>query len=205
MRPAPSETGTYETSRDRRRRETRVALLDAADEVFRELGYTRASIDAIAARAGFTKGAVYAHFPSKDDLFLTVAQQRTAEVMERLRGAAQSDPAQRPARIGQWLADAMTAHRDWLLASMEFAVAGARQPELAARRVEGLRASAVELGSLVGPELPAAERAVLGESLLALIDGLIIHAAIDPELDLRDTLAVAVGRLAGERTRAEGA
>ena len=64
----------------RRRRErvdqTRVDLLDAAARVFAAEGFEGASVDDVAAAAGYTKGAVYAHFASKRELFLTLARER---------------------------------------------------------------------------------------------------------------------------------
>ena len=47
---------------------TRQLVLDAALDVFSEKGYARATFDEIAARAGYTKGAVYWHFRNKVDL-----------------------------------------------------------------------------------------------------------------------------------------
>jgi AcrR family transcriptional regulator len=51
---------------------TRTRLLDAAEEVFAENGFGRTSLEQIAERAGYTRGAVYANFASKDELFLAV-------------------------------------------------------------------------------------------------------------------------------------
>ncbi len=53
-----------------RRRATRERLLDAATEVFAEDGLQGASVEAICARAGFTRGAFYSNFSSKEQLFL---------------------------------------------------------------------------------------------------------------------------------------
>ena len=64
---------------DRRRRKvdrTRADLLDAAERVFSAKGFEGASVDDVATEAGYTKGAVYAHFGSKRDLFLAVARAR---------------------------------------------------------------------------------------------------------------------------------
>jgi TetR/AcrR family transcriptional regulator, transcriptional repressor of aconitase len=49
---------------------THRSLIEAADRVFMRHGYQRATLDSIAAEAGFTKGAVYSHFRSKDELFI---------------------------------------------------------------------------------------------------------------------------------------
>ena len=56
----------------RRGEELRRHILFAAKDVFLETGYERASMDAVAARAGTSKRSLYAHFESKDKLFLAV-------------------------------------------------------------------------------------------------------------------------------------
>lgn len=60
-------------TRERRVEHTRALLLDAAEEVFAEKGFTPASLDDIAHAAGYTKGAIYKHFATKEDLFLAVS------------------------------------------------------------------------------------------------------------------------------------
>jgi AcrR family transcriptional regulator len=49
--------------------ERRRAILDAATDLFHEVGYERASMAAISARVGGSKQTLYSYFPSKDDLF----------------------------------------------------------------------------------------------------------------------------------------
>ncbi len=53
---------------------TRRRILDVALDVFAEKGYSRTSLQEIAARAGFTRGAVYWHFKNKADLFMALAE-----------------------------------------------------------------------------------------------------------------------------------
>ena len=60
-------------TRERRLEHTRSLLLDAAEEVFAEKGFTPATLDDIAYAAGYTKGAIYKHFATKEDLFLAVS------------------------------------------------------------------------------------------------------------------------------------
>lgn len=60
-------------TRERRLERTRSLLLDAAEAVFAEKGFTAASLDDIASVAGYTKGAIYNHFATKEDLFLAVS------------------------------------------------------------------------------------------------------------------------------------
>lgn len=72
----------------RRRDATRQRLLDAAAEVFAEVGLDAASVEAVCERAGFTRGAFYSNFETKDELFLDlarrVAHERVAQVQERV-------------------------------------------------------------------------------------------------------------------------
>ena len=56
----------------RRGNELRRHILFVAKDVFLEIGYERASMDTVAARAGTSKRSLYAHFESKDKLFLAV-------------------------------------------------------------------------------------------------------------------------------------
>jgi AcrR family transcriptional regulator len=60
-------------TRERRLEHTRSLLLDAAEEVFGEKGFVAATLDDIAYAAGYTKGAIYKHFSTKEDLFLAVS------------------------------------------------------------------------------------------------------------------------------------
>lgn len=56
--------------------ETRERILQSAAAVFARKGFERATLDAVAADAGMTKGAIYWHFKSKNDLFFALLDQR---------------------------------------------------------------------------------------------------------------------------------
>ncbi|WP_020620779.1 TetR family transcriptional regulator [Paenibacillus daejeonensis] len=56
-------------------RDTRYRIIEAAGSVFSEQGYNQASLDLVAESAGMTKGAVYWHFTSKQELFLALLEQ----------------------------------------------------------------------------------------------------------------------------------
>lgn len=60
-------------TRDKRLEHTRCLLLDAGERVFAEKGFTAATLDDIAYAAGYTKGAIYKHFATKEELFLSVS------------------------------------------------------------------------------------------------------------------------------------
>ena len=64
--------------------QTRQALLDAAEESFLAEGYRATSLDAVAAAARFTKGAVYRHFTDKQALFLAVFERVATDAVTGL-------------------------------------------------------------------------------------------------------------------------
>ena len=73
---------------------TRSALLRVARELFTTNGYAATSTTEIADRAGVTRGALYHHFPAKDDLFRAVFEQLEAEIAEHVarEALAGADP-----------------------------------------------------------------------------------------------------------------
>ena len=68
----------------RRREQTRARLLDAAHEVFAEVGMDAASVEMICERAGFTRGAFYSNFESKNELFLALITQLAEEKLDEV-------------------------------------------------------------------------------------------------------------------------
>jgi AcrR family transcriptional regulator len=82
---------------------TRSALLDAASDVFAKRGYANASLEEIAAAAGFTRGAVHHHFSSKEEILLAVVTRRDQELLAGyepdLSAGLPSDP---PASAARW-------------------------------------------------------------------------------------------------------
>lgn len=80
-------------SATRSRENTRARLLDAAAQVFAEVGLEGASVEAVCERAGFTRGAFYSNFDSKDELFFalakTVGDARLVAVRERVTALAE--------------------------------------------------------------------------------------------------------------------
>jgi AcrR family transcriptional regulator len=83
-----------DNQRATRREATRSRLLKSAFFVFATRGYAQATIDMIAEAAGLSKGAVYFHFTSKEDVFLTVLWSRVQSEEHRLRTAVNSQKNQ---------------------------------------------------------------------------------------------------------------
>src|SRR5881227_3165225 len=71
------------TRREKQQR-TRRSLLGAAAKLFCKHGLEGASIDQVAEAAGYTKGAFYANFKSKEELFLVMLDERFSQELERI-------------------------------------------------------------------------------------------------------------------------
>ncbi|MFE7846272.1 TetR/AcrR family transcriptional regulator [Microbacterium sp. NPDC057407] len=122
----------------RRREATRQKLLDAAAQVFAEVGLDAASVEAICERAGFTRGAFYSNFETKDELFLelaaNVARDRVAVVRERVGSLERDGACVAPANvfeIVQQVLDLSADDRLGVLLMAEIRIHALRNPELA--------------------------------------------------------------------------
>jgi AcrR family transcriptional regulator len=69
-------------TRERRVEHTRNLLLDAAEELFARRGLGAAALEDIADAAGYTRGAIYAHFGSKEELFLAVIERQRQRFLD---------------------------------------------------------------------------------------------------------------------------
>ena len=77
------------------RRDAKRELLRAAADVFAERGFRDASIDEVAERAGYSKGAVYWHFASKGDLFFALVEEHVDRPTREMIELLESAPAER--------------------------------------------------------------------------------------------------------------
>ena len=145
---------------ERRRQQTREHLLAAAAEVFAERGFHGASLDEVAAVAGFTKGAVYSNFKNKEDLFLALFEASFEREMQALRATLEDSDVPPENRVSDFVAlirDETRRTRNMALLYQEFWLYAARNPavrdELMRIEDEGVRALA---------EIIAVERARQG-------------------------------------------
>lgn len=122
-----------------KRADVRARVLAAAREVFLADGYRRANLGEIAARAGFSKGAVYSNFGGKTDLFTAVITDQTSAVIESvlapvqlLAGDVDRAEADLIADLAAGLADAIIVHSAALTMLAEFRSLAADDPDLAA-------------------------------------------------------------------------
>jgi AcrR family transcriptional regulator len=134
---------------ERRRQQTREHLLAAAAEVFAERGFHGASLDEVAAVAGFTKGAVYSNFKNKEDLFLALFRANYEREMQALRttlGDSAVPPESRISDFVSLIRDETRRARNMGLLYQEFLLYAARNPaareQLTQIEDEGVRALA---------------------------------------------------------------
>ena len=85
-------TGVRRLTPEMRRDQIRTYLLEAAAAVFAARGFHAATLDEIAAAAGFTKGAIYSNFGSKEELFLALVDQRQQAMLDQFFSAAAPGP-----------------------------------------------------------------------------------------------------------------
>jgi AcrR family transcriptional regulator len=175
---------------ERRRAMTRSHLLDAAAQVFARNGFHGSTLDEVAATAGFTKGAVYSNFKSKDDLFLALLDDRidrqfavTTEVLET--GPHDVDD-QRP-RVRELLRSGAFFWDDsWTALYLEFVLYSRRNPEAAAKLAASEQRTREFVTELVTSEYAAVDSTPryptehLARISLALFNGLGIARLVDP-------------------------
>jgi len=89
---------------ERRRQQTRDHLLAAAAQVFADRGFHGASLDEVAAVAGFTKGAVYSNFKNKEDLFLALFKANYDREMDALRATLEASEVPSESRLSDFAA-----------------------------------------------------------------------------------------------------
>jgi AcrR family transcriptional regulator len=118
---------------ERRRAMTRQYLLEAAAIVFARDGFHGATLDDIAALAGFSKGAVYSNFKSKDDLFLALLDNRIdlryAATMEVLNTGSHDREDQLPRMRDLVSAQVFGDPEAWSALYLEFVLYARRNPD----------------------------------------------------------------------------
>lgn len=146
-----------------RRARTRETLLHWAMAGFARNGYDDASLDAIAASAGLSKGAIYAHFETKLDLYLAVLADAFAEArMRNARVLVALAERRAPAAAAQayFASPGLREHIAfvtglWHLATRE-AAAGAALEEFRTQRLAEFAGAAVSLGMRPAPAIELA-------------------------------------------------
>jgi AcrR family transcriptional regulator len=185
------------------RDDTREKLFEAAARVFEEQGIGGASIEAIAAAAGFTRGAFYSNFKSKDELIIAMLEDhveqsigRNLDLLARHKSLADFIDALKTMDRSRQdpLARAPLLHMEMILF---VARAEKRRPDLA-KRLRARRkliADIVETTSKNSGKNGSLNPAWTASILLALEDGFRLHRLIDPETTPADSFLRSIGDL----------
>src|ERR687892_1067088 len=120
------------------RREARNELLSAALRVFARRGYRDAGVEEIAAEAGYSKGALYWHFSGKEELLLTLLEERIDKPMRERFALLASAPPERDMSVEatRAFAEQIEERREALLLEREYWSLAVRDPDLRASYAE---------------------------------------------------------------------
>jgi AcrR family transcriptional regulator len=167
------------------RKLTRAKLIDAALELFSTSGYEHATVDDISREAGYSKGAYYFHFSTKDDILMELLRMWT-EDRSRVLAASEGE-----ASTVEGLCDVLTTffsydEKRWPATLLEFWSQALRNDDVSKRLTQayaswrGQLASAFEQAASTGVvelDSPADAAAVA----LAAHDGYAVQVAITPD------------------------
>ena len=182
-------------TRAQRAARTRELLMAAASKVCARHGLERASIDEVAEEAGFTKGAFYANFRSKEELFLAMLDERFAEQLRKLDRtlSEEGELGDQVRTAASDFAHDLADDPEWVRLYFQFAAHAARDEDFRAELVTRERTLRARMADVVRRRterlpfpapLPSDEVARMAD---AMIDGFALHQLLDPD-DYPDAL-----------------
>ena len=175
----PRRGGGPRLTRKEQQAHTRSCLLRSAARVFARQGLQQASIDEVAADAGFTKGAFYANFSSKEDLFLAMLEERFEQRLEQIQRLSETGEEidSQARQAGDEFAAFLAADPDWQRLFFEFAAHATRN--------ESFRGELVKRYGVL--------RAGIAEAFQRRVDELGVSLPVSPEQMALMTFAMANG------------
>jgi len=171
-------------------RKTKAELLDAAEELFLKHGYEKADMASIAAMAGRSTGAIYAHFRNKEEIFLALFEEnikRKRDIVLDLM--AREEPGLDPKERWKAIILEIAKDRRWPLFLLEFKLFALRHPEVRGRLKEHLDLSFQKRGSqsiegmkgALGEVADEAERDFAIRMMGPILSAMALESAIFPE------------------------
>jgi len=173
----------------RRGKETRERLTEAASAVFARAGFERATVDEIVREAGFSKGAFYVHFESKEDLFWSMLEERINRHQEAFRDTVDHDNtvAENVRMILTAVFGLAQADPLWSSLFMEFSAHAGRN-EKARRLLAGMYerwresvVSILEAGRAAGRIREDIDTKFIATVIVAAVEGSIMQALLAPD------------------------
>ncbi len=188
--------GAIATSRHQEKTDlTRARFLQAAEKIFARDGFEAAKLEEIAADAGYTRGAFYANFDTKEDLFLALLEREITSRIANLRKhvAKYESPTEKLGALRDFWLD-MCVDRRWSLLALEFKLFAVRHHEVKTRLIalhRRLVSSGVEMLQEImdglDRKLPVSGRAV-GIAFFVLSNGLTMEHMLDRTVMSEETV-----------------
>jgi len=187
--PVPPRNDARLNKHQQKTEATRLALLESARRIFASQGFEASRIEDIAAATGHTRGAFYAHFSSKEDLFFALLEQEANRRVHQIRTAmeSQDDPELRVDALRSFYVG-LIADPQWVMLMLEFRLFALRHPTMRAQLAathRRIRASLkLEVIDQLLPERFRASRESEELRKIALdviLNGLVLEHAYDPE------------------------
>ncbi|HMD21261.1 MAG TPA: helix-turn-helix domain-containing protein [Alloacidobacterium sp.] len=190
-----------------RTEETQAKILDAAEAIFSEQGFEKTQLEEVASRAGYTRGAIYAHYSSKEDLFLALMEHRVLTKFTAIRHVIEAEPdvSKRPGIFKHWLVAQLNDHA-WGTLMLEFKLYALRRPQSREklRHMYDLlliRSSGEDfIGVLFGNGMDKTTRAAIERRLAvmgAIVSAVILESHFRPKLLPKQHLQAVLDELYG--------
>jgi AcrR family transcriptional regulator len=178
---------------------TRQRLIDEAKRLFRERGYAATSLEQIADAADVTKGAIYGHFSSKEDLLLSAIETAPTPTVGSELYDVSRPLRERLRELGRAMTtDKSGTDRAELAVSLEFLAALLRNPEALQRFAANRKRRLEELAAEDEEEpLPGTTKVQAWAIGHALATGLSLYQYISPDILRPEQLERAYELLAG--------
>jgi TetR/AcrR family transcriptional regulator, transcriptional repressor of aconitase len=137
-------------TREESRAQTRATLIAVGRKHFLRFGLGGAVTEKIAEDAGYSRGALYSNFDSKEELFVAVIQEEQARHADFFRSLLKDEPSskKRVKKLRDAIADLMTDH-DWIVLRAEFEVGALRSESIRKSFVEAHRQQLRDGGDLI--------------------------------------------------------
>lgn len=181
---------------------TRRKLLSAALRVFARDGFERSRLADIAKEAGHTRGAFYANFATKEDLFIALLEQQAAKRIADISNTLEShaDPEERRCAMRDFYLS-RAKDRQWTMLTLEFKLYALRhsrhRAQLAAAHKRIRESFHVELMNRIRPESNLSSEAENHAKILLEIiwGGLVLEHAYDPKRISAEEVSYLLGRM----------
>jgi AcrR family transcriptional regulator len=181
-----------------KRARTRAALVDAARQMIREHGYEALTLATVAERAGMTTGAIYGNFKNRTDLLMAVAAVAGAPIIARTWPGMSFRELMRS--TAEAVIEALPQRRAAMVGTTGFHIQSLTHEDLRQQGVQRTREIYARMVAALSQLIPAERMPMPMEVFIpvghALMDGLVLHRILTPELVPDEVIYAAFNALA---------